>query len=251
MRKIFCGAIALTALAGSAFAADLPSTKAAPTFIAPAPAYSWTGFYAGGYIGGAFGNAKVYEAVGNGAYPANFSGVTAGGLVGANYQLNQFVIGVEGEFGYQGGKATGNFLSASSGRPIIQTVSTEDVGRIRGRFGLAFDRALLFVAGGGSFSNEKITETAVIAGSAYSINNGIEGWNIGGGADWAITNNWIGRIEYIYDDYGRTSYNFFNLPRTGTAFFNDRSAQLSENTVRAAVVYKFGAPEAAPVVARY
>ena len=54
MRALLLSTVALATLAGSAFAADLPSRKEAPVYIAPAPAFSWTGFYIGGDIGAAF-----------------------------------------------------------------------------------------------------------------------------------------------------------------------------------------------------
>jgi hypothetical protein len=45
-------AIALAFVASSAVAADLPSRKEAPVYIAPAPVATWTGFYAGVNLGG-------------------------------------------------------------------------------------------------------------------------------------------------------------------------------------------------------
>ena len=47
MRKILLSTVAIMAMTGSALAADLPSRKAAPAYIAPVPAFSWTGFYVG------------------------------------------------------------------------------------------------------------------------------------------------------------------------------------------------------------
>ena len=45
-------AIALALATGSALAADLPSRKEAPVYVAPAPVATWTGFYAGLNLGG-------------------------------------------------------------------------------------------------------------------------------------------------------------------------------------------------------
>ena len=36
--------VAFAALSGVALAADLPSTKGAPVYVAPTPTFSWTGF---------------------------------------------------------------------------------------------------------------------------------------------------------------------------------------------------------------
>ena len=250
MRKIFLSAAAFTTLTGAAFAADLPSTKAVPPFVPPPPAFSWTGFYLGVYGGGTFGNSTV-TATGFGHYSQSLGGGTAGGLGGYNYMVNQnFVLGVEGEFGYQGNRGAGNFVSFSNGFPLSQTVNADYIGRIRGRLGLALNNALFYIAGGGSFSDEKIAlNQPTIPNGPASISKGIAGWNIGAGVDYAFMPNLVARLEYIYDGYGSTSYNFANTAVPVGPGFVNRSASVSDSTVRAALIYKFGAPES--VVAKY
>jgi opacity protein-like surface antigen len=60
MTKRITSLFALTtlvlAVSGSAFAADI-AVKAPP--LAPAPVYSWTGFYVGGNLGASFGHVKT------------------------------------------------------------------------------------------------------------------------------------------------------------------------------------------------
>ena len=48
--------VALALVAGSAFAADLPSRKEAPVYVPPPPSFSWTGLYGGINIGYGFGD---------------------------------------------------------------------------------------------------------------------------------------------------------------------------------------------------
>ena len=144
MKKIFLSATAIvTVISASAFAADLPSIKAAPA-VAPVP--MWTGFYAGINLGGNAGtNSGGYsENIGSspvpmhtkhtGAeYPANQtlslagvglaqsgqfsmsqSGVVGGGQIGYNYQLSpKFVVGFETDF--QGTSTSGNSYISSAG----------------------------------------------------------------------------------------------------------------------------------------
>ena len=58
MKSFVRGALAVALLgsvAAPAMAADLPSRKEAPVYIAPAPVYSWTGFYVGAEFGGEWG----------------------------------------------------------------------------------------------------------------------------------------------------------------------------------------------------
>ena len=48
IRNFLLSTVALAAISGTAFAADLPSRRAPPVYIPPAiPIFSWTGFYIG------------------------------------------------------------------------------------------------------------------------------------------------------------------------------------------------------------
>ena len=84
-----------TAVAG---AADMPMK--APPPPPPLPVFSWTGFYVGGNIGGAWSRNTWTDTIlltnfNNGGNNGAFIG---GGQVGVNYQVNNFVIGGEWDF---------------------------------------------------------------------------------------------------------------------------------------------------------
>src|SRR3974377_956715 len=105
MRRItpaLAAAVGLTAGLGQvAFAADLPQRPYTPPppMIAPAP--TWTGCYAGGNIGGAFGNASLSVAgpIGNGTISGNNSGFAGGGQIGCDYDFGGgWVIGFRDMF---------------------------------------------------------------------------------------------------------------------------------------------------------
>ncbi len=96
------------------------------------------------------------------------------------------------------GDTPGSFTATS--RADIQ-------GSIRGRVGIAWDRALLYATGGVAFSgfNNSITDTTGFvapAGTSASFSNTRVGWTVGGGIEYAITNNWSVRAEYRYSDFG-------------------------------------------------
>src|SRR5690349_10581539 len=59
IRKFMTASVAAITMAGSAFAADLPSRKAPPpVYVPPPPIFTWTGFYVGVNAGGSFGGSN-------------------------------------------------------------------------------------------------------------------------------------------------------------------------------------------------
>ncbi len=231
MRKILLSAVAITALTGSAFAADLPSRKEAPVYTAPAPAFSWTGFYAGVEGGYDFLNTN-YSGFGHN----NLDAGLIGGVVGYNYQINQFVVGLEGNAGGVLGSSRNLFVPGANGGTI--NTNSNYYADIRGRFGLAYDRALFYVAGGVAFGDVNTKYYAPGGAFQASVNSDRTGWTLGGGMDYAITPNWIGRIEYRYTDLG-SNYDSF----AATRIRNNSSAVL------VGLMYKFGTPET--IAAKY
>src|SRR5881392_2986694 len=53
-RKILMTTVAASAMVGSAHAADLPRRAHPPAYVPPVPIFTWTGFYIGANVGGAF-----------------------------------------------------------------------------------------------------------------------------------------------------------------------------------------------------
>jgi outer membrane immunogenic protein len=99
MQRLLPASLALLALAGQAMAADLP-VKALPPVV---PAWSWTGFYAGLNAGYSFGRDPFDQTVPEIGFVsgtssiANPKGPLIGGQLGYNWQINQFVFGLEGD----------------------------------------------------------------------------------------------------------------------------------------------------------
>ncbi|RFB79316.1 outer membrane protein [Methylovirgula sp. 4M-Z18] len=226
MKKILILGVTASALcAASALAADLPSKKPPVVYVPPAPVFTWAGPYVGIYAGAGFGQDKL---TGNtaaiGSHKTNSTGFTGGGLAGYNFQFGQIVVGPEADFGYDGNNKSSKFNN--------RTVKHEQswVGRVRGRIGYAITPdILLYGAGGVSFADNKVTLTT----PAFHGNKSkdLVGWNAGAGAEYAITRNILGRVEYIYDDYGKETYDFGATRRIKSTY--------KEHTVRAALEYKF------------
>ena len=207
-KSIFAGAFVATALAGTAMAADLPRRTAA---AAPAPAYkafNWTGAYAGLNAGYGFGKAteSAKTAVGN------MDGYSFGGTAGYNQQIDNFVVGVEGDI------AKTNIDGSTGGNSAKIT----SLGTVRARAGVAVDRALVYGTAGYAGGNMKVSSTT----SSTKWENG---YAAGAGIEYSFTNNISAKAEYIY-----THLNDKNYAQTGVT-----TAGANISAIRSGVNYKF------------
>src|SRR6202041_1996032 len=87
------------------------AVKAPPPVVA-APAYNWSGWYAGVEGGGGFGSSNQIAGgpLGFGPITAGYrlSGWLAGGTVGYNYQSGAWVFGLEGDMSWAKIRGSGN-----------------------------------------------------------------------------------------------------------------------------------------------
>jgi outer membrane immunogenic protein len=157
-----------------------------------------------------------------------------GAHIGYNLQLGQYVVGLEGDVDGTGYAKTynGGFLTVSTKVPVQ--------GSIRARLGVALDRALLYITGGAAFAGFDNTYQSFAGYDTISKTR--TGWTVGGGLEYALTNNWSIRAEYRYADYG----SFNNYPASSLApifglgtFVHHNETQ---HAVRGGVTYKFGGP---------
>src|SRR5580765_7619808 len=166
--RLLLGLCAAAFAAAPAIAADLP-LKAPP--LPPPPVFSWTGFYIGANIGGKWANVG-HEVTGAGT-TFTFNNDTAssfigGGQIGYNWQTGAWVFGIEGDIDAQDfsrsrvvGTTIGPFIAGD-------TFSAESrwQASLRGRIGYAaWDRTLLYVTGGGAWTNFKGTASLVGLGT--------------------------------------------------------------------------------------
>ncbi|MGE3245918.1 MAG: outer membrane protein [Beijerinckiaceae bacterium] len=225
MRTLFAAAAlaSLVALQG-AVAADLPSNRAPYSpepMSAPARGYVWTGFYAGvnaGYSWGSFHN-------GSANLLGKPSGAAIGGQIGYNHQMSNFVIGVEGDIAWNGGRSKKVFPG-----PVYTNGSLDWSGSLRARAGFAADRALVYATGGYGFAQVKGTVNDTVIPAVFNASSVRHGWTGGLGIEYAFTNNISAKAEYLYASYG--SKTIFALPYlTGSG--------VTTSTVRAGVNYHF------------
>ena len=265
-RKILLASVGAVALTGSAaFAADLPYRAPPPVYLPPPPIFTWTGIYIGGQIGYAWGSGNnnfdgfdpFRLALINTSVGGTPNGVIGGAHVGYNWQVNQWVFGLEGTVN---GTSLSNTAVAvfpvAFGGSTLTAHSTADIqGSIRGRLGVAWDRALIYATGGVAFggfnTNFSIAAPAVPFFATSSFSNTRVGWTVGGGIEYAITNNWSIRAEYRYTNFGNIRDGLFagTFPVAGS-FVNERR-QLNQNQVQVGFSYKFDLYTPPPIVAKY
>lgn len=235
IRKFLVPAAALVA-AAPVLAADLAPPPVYPPAV---PLFTWTGLYLGGQIGYGWGTDRL--TVSPFGFGTDFTpnGVVGGAHVGYNLQLNQFVVGLEGDV-----EGTGISRSFSPGGALYDT-SIPVQGSIRGRLGVAFDRALLYATGGAEFASFDNSVTAFRGVDQTSTAR--TGWTVGGGIEYAVTSNWSVRAEYRFADFGRFSV---ATPIT-FGFGSFVNHHLTENAVRAGFSYKFGSFGGAPAAVGY
>ena len=189
----------------AANAADVPpyAHPDAPPVYLPQP-FSWTGFYIGPNLGGAWGQRNLTDthlglSLSNGNDKGAFIG---GGQVGFNYQFGNFVLGIEADFD---GVATTNSPGTGVVGPAFGTIQVTSNNRwittLAARVGVANDTWLFYgKAGGGWVGSDKftITNTATGASITGSNTNTNSGWLVGAGIEWALAPNWSVKIEYDY-----------------------------------------------------
>ena len=244
---------------GSAYAADM-AMKARPLpVVAP---YSWTGCYIGVEGGGSWGRDRsisngTNNGVANGTLGAlkaesDISGGLAGGTVGCNYQVNQWVFGIEGDYSWSGATGSSNLVSPPFVPTFREDVSQNYIATIRGRLGWAFAPAfMVYGTAGAAFADLRIHEFDPTAAAGTAANIGAAethqytGWTAGVGFEWGFAPHWSAKFEYLYMDLG--NQDFFRTTATGCC--TSQNTRLTDNLVRAGINYRFN--WGGPLVAKY
>jgi outer membrane immunogenic protein len=212
MKKFLLAGVALTGLvagAGAVSAADLPARSApmAPIAVPAVPIFTWTGFYVGVNAGygwqnnednsffvppGTFITAPAASGVVSFAEDDG-DGFVGGAQIGYNYQIGGFVVGLETDLQWAdlGGSNNGTaFVPAGFPPTFVPAGSAGGVdwfGTVRARLGFAFDRALIYATGGFAYGGvDTDNDTFGLVNSDDDVRTG---WALGGGVEYAFTQN--------------------------------------------------------------
>ena len=192
----------------AARSADL-AVKAAPP-PPPLPVFSWTGFYVGANIGGAWAHDGLHDTLFQTNFNNSSNGVfIGGGQIGGNYQIGQFVIGGEWDFDWASNHNNSTGVIIPGIGNIVVNNNDRWITTVAARFGWAIDHWLLYgKAGGGWVGNNSLTVTNLTTGVQFtcgsfngfgnSCSNTTGGWLLGAGFEYAFTNNWTVKLEYDY-----------------------------------------------------
>ena len=276
MKKVLLASAALLSFASLAQAADLPRKSVAPVAYLP-PAFTWTGFYAGVNAGaaiGAGGSRNGFTPSGAFLNPAAFpagslgllnnrgrddTGFQGGGQIGYNMQYGQFVFGAETDIQYRdtsGNRSNGAVgIPFAFGGPAPSSVTFTGrnggdnyYGTVRGRLGFAYDRALFYATGGLAYGGSQDNQAATFtnAAGAQTIFSGTRrsdtniGYALGGGVEYAFTNNITAKAEYLYVDLSDNKNRFATSANPLAAGYSFTSrGEDTFHVVRAGLNYKF------------
>jgi outer membrane immunogenic protein len=255
MKKLFPLVVVFVGVATAASAADFP---VAPPMKAALPApilFSWTGCYVGVEGGGASGQG---EQIANGGANPNASitggmtikGGIAGGTIGCNVMLSDFVISGEADFSWTNKRASVNDLPPFNFGSVSET-REKYLDTFRGRFGYAIDRFMVYGTAGVAVAGTTVSVTNPAFGT-ISQSMTRTGWVAGVGGEFAV---WTGgafdvtlKVEYLHAGFETRQYQ--NMPvvtAAGTAIVA-RDTKLTDDIIRAGLNVKFNW---GPVVARY
>ena len=188
MKRILMLAVAGSAFALPAFAGNVvyeapeEPVVAAPV-PAPAPIYDWSGPYVGAQIGYGFGEFS------NDIDDFDSDGIIYGLHAGYLSDLGTWVIGGEIQ-----ADATELDIDTDEG-----SGSFDQIARLKLKAGYDLGQTLLYGTAGIAYANFDGDD------GAFDVNLDDNGYVLGVGADYKITENWIGGLEYQYhmfNDFG-------------------------------------------------
>jgi outer membrane immunogenic protein len=150
------------------------------------------------------------------------SGFVGGGQIGYNYQIGQWVIGIEADlqFADLNKSNTGDVVTLipAVGNPGIPGFvgarnanfgGIDWFGTVRGRLGYAIDRLLVYGTGGFAFGGADNNNSDGFDGFRDRGDSTRTGFAAGGGIEYAFTPNLTGKIEGLYVNLERNRDNGF------------------------------------------
>jgi len=227
IKKFLLVSASIAVMAAPAAAADMTARqyKAPPAPAPLATVYSWTGFYVGGHVGGAW--------AGNNTLSSSDGHFLGGVQAGADYQFDpNWVVGVEGQYSWLANSNTGGLAFPGGG---VATQNTRGLGSATARIGWTWGPGLLYAKGGYAFTDKSLGVTVAGLPAPFATSgNSKNGWTVGGGLEYMFAPNWSVKGEYQYYNFGNTTFTGGPAGLVGTRARDD------DHTVKVGVNYRFG-----------
>lgn len=187
----------------------------------------WQGFYLGLNGGYAWGDTQGAPFLVNGDEVGNFGslspeGAFGGGQIGYNAVFGRMLVGVEADV--QGA----DINDGSAGPSGVASTDINLFGTVRGRLGLVSDRTLIYATAGYAWAD--VDTSFSTPGFTVSGSDVLDGYAVGGGIEYALSDNWSTKLEYQYVDLEDTR---FGIGATATRIDPDF------HSVRAGLNYRF------------
>jgi outer membrane immunogenic protein len=173
----------------------------------------WSGFYLGAQGGFGFVKASEHNDFnGDGSFlydsSASLNGLFGGIHAGYNFQTaSNLVFGFEADANL-GDHSRADVVSTENGVIYLSELDRYDIkafGSGRLRIGIVTGKFMPFIAGGLAVAN---FDTGFVPGTGLQSGKGSGtaiGFTLGGGVEYAVSDNIRIRGEYRYSDYGRTN----------------------------------------------
>ncbi len=187
-RQALAGVALFGLLASGAAAADLDY------------GYDWSGFYGGVNVG--LLSLNPHQSAANLVQPKS-TGVLGGFQAGYNYQYNNLVFGLEGDF-----DLASNSKKKTCANPTWTCNAGADwMSSIRARAGFAQDRFFVYGTGGVAFLRYS-GYTMNAAGTKFKDSKTLTGWTAGGGFDYAVTDSVIAGVQLRYSRFKKAQMTY-------------------------------------------
>jgi opacity protein-like surface antigen len=243
--------ITLTVLAAmpvaAASAADMPMKSAAP--VPYAAAYNWTGLYVGIQAGGAWGTERSTNITGTTSVPPGFvgaatdlSGALGGVYGGYNYQVNRYLVGIDGDFSWSGVTGTSTDIGPLNGHSLNHTDQMDWITSVTGRLGYTSDNWLLFAKGGWAWAKWAADTTNTLGAAFFgaSISSTIrDGWTVGAGVEYGFTSQVSLKLEYDYVGFQTSNFTSTDTSAAGAVTTPSHSATSSMNIFKGGLAARF------------
>jgi outer membrane immunogenic protein len=274
MKKLALAISILAFSAVNASAADM--AVKAPPMAPPVPAYNWSGFYIGGFVGGAWSDnnattsdpclvgflaACATAGIGtyNGVPPYNYnlnSSFIGGGTIGWNWQApsSNFVFGFENEIGYihLNGSVVMNAPPIGNGDTSAHATIGDWYDAYTARFGVAWNQVLLYGKAGGvsAQTSTGVVDTTPPVTINSTTSKTVSGWAAGAGFEYAFASNWSFKAEYLYLGLHNITNECSQVGGFPAGTIDCNYTKISGvNTFKVGLNYRFS--WAGPVVAKY